>query len=200
MKKFFSSGIFSKLIITLFIFSLLSGCVQFSAQCSDISDKVLRLHILANSDSDEDQQIKLKLRDALLENSDNMLGFSLTKGDAIVSAKSKLDYIDDFCNQKLQEMGSNCTASCEITNMYFDTRTYGDSTMPAGFYDALRIKIGKGEGHNWWCVLFPPICLSGAVEEKDVFSDEEEKILNNNGEYEFRFKILEIYDYLRSLI
>lgn len=199
MKRFFASGIFSKGIITLFVLCLLSSCVQFSAQCCDISDKVLRLHILANSDSDEDQQIKLKLRDALLEKSDSLLGFPLTKGDAISAAQSNLDLIENFCNQKLKEIGSSCTASCEITNMYFDTRTYDDSTMPAGFYDALRIKIGRGEGHNWWCVLFPPICLSGAVEEKDVFSDDEEKILTNSDDYEFRFKIVEIYDYLKSL-
>ena len=83
--------------------------------------------------------------------------------------------------------------------MDFNTRTYNSDTRHAGVNDALRITIGKGEGKNWWCVLFPPICLSGAVEEKEVFSEEDEEILNNGAEYEFRFKVVEVFDYVKSL-
>ncbi|MCQ4022664.1 MULTISPECIES: stage II sporulation protein R [unclassified Ruminococcus] len=199
MRKFFTSHFFSKVVITLFVFCLLSSCVQFSAQCSEISDKVLRLHILANSDSEADQQLKLKLRDRLLENSQELLGQPLSKNDAIFCAQSKIGDIEKFCNTEFQRMGSGYKAHCEVINMYFNTRTYGSSTMPAGFYDALRITIGKGEGRNWWCVLFPPICLSGAVEEQEVFSADDENILNNEQEYEFQFKVVEVFDYIKSL-
>lgn len=199
MRKIFSSHLFSKAVITVFIFCLLTSCVQFSAQCVEISDKVLRLHILANSDSDADQSIKLKLRDRMLENSEELLGYPASKSDAIYCAEESIDKIEKFCNGELKKMGSNYSAHCEITNMYFNTRTYDSGTMPAGFYDALRITIGKGEGKNWWCVLFPPICLSGAVEEKEVFSEEDEEILNNGAEYEFRFKVVEVFDYVKSL-
>lgn len=199
MRKIFSSHLFSKAVITVFIFCLLTSCVQFSAQCVEISDKVLRLHILANSDSDADQSIKLKLRDRLLENSEELLGYPASKSDAIYCAEESIDKIEKFCNGELKKMGSNYSAHFEITNMYFNTRTYDSGTMPAGFYDALRITIGKGEGKNWWCVLFPPICLSGAVEEKEVFSEDDEEILNNGAEYEFRFKVVEVFDYVKSL-
>lgn len=200
MKKIFTSRLFSKAVITLFILCLISSCVQFSAQCSEISSKVLRLHILANSDTKEDQELKLMLRDKLLDNSEELLGYPASKSDAIYVAENKLDEINSFCNNTLKNLGSDYTAQCEITNMYFNTRTYDDNTMPAGFYDALRITIGEGEGQNWWCVLFPPICLSGAVEEQDVFSDEDEEILNNSDEYEFQFKVVELFDYIKSVI
>lgn len=199
MKKFFASHFFSRFVITVFILCSVTSCVKFSAQCSDISSKVLRLHILANSDSEYDQRIKLLLRDEIIKNSSTIIGHPLTKNDAICVAEDRLDAIQDFCNRKLRSLGSKYTTDCEVVNMYFNTRTYGDKTMPAGFYDALRIKIGKGEGKNWWCVLFPPICLSGAIEEKEVFNDDDEKILEKNGDYEFQFKIVEIFDYIRSL-
>lgn len=200
MQKIFSSHLFSKFVITIFVLCLLANCVQFSAQCSEISDKVLRLHILANSDSNEDQQLKLKLRDKILENSMSLLGKPYSKDDAIVCAESQIDEIESFCNKTLKELGSDYLANCEVVNMYFNTRTYDSATMPAGFYDALRIEIGKGEGKNWWCVLFPPICLTGAVEEEEVFSEEDEKILNQEGDYEFQFKIVEVFDYIESLL
>ncbi len=199
MRKLFASGLPSKFIITLFILAVLAGCVQFSAQCCEISDKVLRLHILANSDSAADQELKLRLRDKILEHSSELLGAPLDKSEAIYSARSRLGDIKSFCNSTLKSLGSDYTADCEVVNMYFNTRTYGERTMPAGFYDALRIKIGKGEGKNWWCVLFPPICLSGAVEERDVFDESDEGVISESEEYEYRFKIVEIFDYLRSL-
>lgn len=200
MRKIFTSHIFSKVVITLFVLCLVARCVEFSAQCSEISNKVVRLHILANSDSNEDQKLKLMLRDKILENSEQLLGYPSSKSDAIYVAENSLDKIENFCNDTLKELGSDYTAKCEIKNMYFNTRTYDDNTMPAGFYDALRITIGKGEGQNWWCVLFPPICLSGAVEETEVFSEEDEDILTNGDEYEFQFKVVELFDYIKSIM
>ncbi len=199
MKKFLASGLFSRIIITMFIFSLLTAGVDFSAQCAELSEKVLRLHILANSDSQQDQEIKLKLRDSLLEHSEELLGCPLSKSDAAQYAGKNKDKIEKFLNSELKALGADYTASCQITHMYFNTREYGESTMPAGFYDALRIKLGEAEGKNWWCVLFPPICLSGAVEEKEVFTDEEEQLLDGGEEYEIGFKIVELYDYIRSI-
>lgn len=199
MKKYLASGFVSRAVNTFVIFSLLISCVSFSAQCAEISDKVLRLHILANSDSQYDQEIKLELRDALLEQSEKLLGCPLSKADAAQYAGENISEIENFLNSELKALGADYTASCEITHMYFNTRKYDDSTMPAGFYDALRIKLGRAEGQNWWCVLFPPICLSGAVEEKEVFTDEEEQLLDSGEEYEIGFKVVEFYDYIRSV-
>ena len=112
MRKIFSSHLFSKAVITVFIFCLLTSCVQFSAQCVEISDKVLRLHILANSDSDADQSIKLKLRDRLLESSQELLGYPASKGEAIYCAEESIDKIERFCNGELKKMGSNYSAHC----------------------------------------------------------------------------------------
>lgn len=199
MKKYLAAGIVSKIAITLVIFILLISYVDFSAQCAEISDKVLRLHILANSDSQYDQNIKLELRDALLEHSEELLGCPLSKADAAQYAVENKDKIEAFLNSELKALGADYKASCEITHMYFNTREYDDSTMPAGFYDALRIRLGRAEGQNWWCVLFPPICLSGAVEEKEVFTDEEEQLLDSGENYEIGFKVVELYDYIRSV-
>lgn len=118
-----------------------------------VAEKLVRLHILANSDSDHDQAVKLRVRDDLLARMAEM--------DAVPAPEQ----LEIWANQSLAEQGETVTARAVRTRMYFDTREYETFALPAGYYDAVRIILGEGAGQNWWCVLFPPLG-SGACEEE----------------------------------
>lgn len=151
--------------------SMVSGYSVFSKECDDIRGRVLRLHIIANSDSVSDQQLKLNVRDKILEHSDEIFGKASTKEEAEEKVRAKLDEIEKIAKDEVAREGYSYDVKAQLVNMYFNTRTYGDVTLPAGYYDAVRVTIGKAEGHNWWCVLFPSLCLPAAeVNEGDVLS------------------------------
>ena len=118
-----------------------------------IKSDVLRMHILANSDSEEDQALKLKVRDRLLECSEDIFGGADSLEEMKKKAGTKLDKINSIVGEVIHENGYNYSSEAKLVNMDFDTREYGEITMPAGKYDALRITIGEAEGHNWWCVM-----------------------------------------------
>ena len=122
-------------------------------------------------------------------------------------ANEKLNEINDIVLEVIHENGYNYTAQTQLVNMEFDTREYGDITMPAGKYDALRVTIGEAEGHNWWCVMYPPLCIPAAEkvesDEKtaeDYFDTEELDIMKNPEKYEVRFKCVEMFKELKSKI
>jgi len=141
---------------------LLSGFRGFSAECERVQTEVLRLHIPANSDSERDQEIKLRLRDYVLEQYGTRLSCENDIEQAIAQTEALLPEIEADCNEFLASLGVNYTAKAELTEMYFTTRTYEEVTLPAGTYTALRITLGSGEGKNWWCVMFPPLCIPTA--------------------------------------
>ena len=155
---------------------------------------VLRLHILAESDSERDQQLKLKVRDALLTSGVLDGADDLKSAENIASAK--LPEIERIAEDTLRENGCSLPVSAELADVEFDERTYGDITMPAGEYRALRVKIGSAQGHNWWCVMYPPLCLPAACEvtddkekECELFDDDELDIMYHPEKYEVRFAI-----------
>jgi stage II sporulation protein R len=167
---------------------------------------VLRLHILANSDSEYDQRLKLMVRDRLLESGLFESADSLSEAEAI--AEEKLDKITDIAERVLRENGCAHKVTAELADVDFGDRTYGDITMPAGRYRALRIKIGSAEGHNWWCVMYPPLCLPAACEAEDGagedesaaeanFDEKELDILHKPRKYKVRFAI---WDKIKSII
>lgn len=167
----------------------------------ELRGSVLRLHILAESDSDYDQNLKIKVRDALLES--GILDGSENLEQAENTAREKLTEIVKISENTLHENGCYLPVSAEVTEMKFDERIYGDITMPAGNYEALRIKIGSASGHNWWCVMYPPLCVPVACEVEDnpetasVFFDEKElDIVHNPQKYKVRFAI---WDKLKSI-
>ncbi len=141
---------------------------NFSSECEEITENVLRLHIPANSDSEADQKIKLELRDFILEEYGEKLSGCGDLNDAENTLKAMLPEIETSCQSFLERKGVSYCASAELTTMYFTTREYENITLPAGNYDALRITLGSGEGHNWWCVIFPPLCLPAAEENADA--------------------------------
>ena len=175
---------------------ILSFC-GFGKACEDISEKVLRLHVIAASDSEEDQALKLKVRDAILQETGGLLDGVYDTTLAKQLLEEELPHIQKAAVTCLKENGCDDTVSVSLCETYFATRQYEDVTMPAGYYDALRVVIGEGEGQNWWCVVFPPMCLSGACESdlNDVLTEEECDIVTSPKRYTVRFRLVEwMYD------
>ena len=175
---------------------------MFCGSVSGVADRlqalrhnVLRLHILANSDSPEDQALKLKVRDRLLAHAQELFDGCDTADEMQQRAWEQRDTIQQLAQSVLDENGCHDTVTVRLTEMTFDTRTYEDITMPAGEYAALRILIGNAEGHNWWCVMYPPLCLP-AVSPDECFDPETADMLEQPQQYEVRFKCAEVWDRL----
>ena len=178
-------------------FLLLYNIASFAHQCEEIREDVIRLHILANSDSEEDQELKLKVRDAILEEGNELFDGSVTKENATEKLEPQLANLQKIAEKIIAENGSDYGATVTLATEYFDTRCYQDEiTLPAGKYLALKIILGEGKGHNWWCVMFPSLCLPAAEKTdsealEDVFSANEIKTVSRSEKFEVRFKIVE---------
>lgn len=193
--------LFLKSACVAFVLTVIYSVVPFQASCYDISQDTFRLHILANSDSVSDQSLKLKVRDKVLEYTQELFNKAENKKSAEAAVSENLQNIADVAYKEVLDNGYDYKVCAELTNMYFETRYYDDYTLPSGMYDALRITIGSGEGHNWWCVMYPSICVSSAQEQdsraKDVFDDSEYDVVKNE-QYQYKFKIVEFFEKLRS--
>ena len=158
---------------------------------------VLRLHVLANSDSEADQQLKLKVRDTVVETAAGLFDNASDADEALQQAEEKLPAILAAAQQRVYEEGYDYEVQVQLCNMYFTTRQYETVTLPAGMYDAVRITIGEGAGKNWWCVVFPPMCVSAATQHaeiSDVLDETQTQIVSEPQKYEIRFKIVEIFE------
>lgn len=159
-----------KVLITLIlalgaaIFSGLGCFITFAENCEAVCGEVLRLHIPANSDSDSDQQIKLRVRDLILTEFSDELSGSGNLADAEEKVSELLPEIERKATDFLHKNGFSYSAKAELVTMNFTTREYDRLILPAGKYRALRITLGSGNGHNWWCVIFPQLCLPSACE------------------------------------
>ena len=180
------------------------SCTYFTASAGTVKEDVVRLHILANSNSEIDQEVKLKVRDALLETNASILSDSVTKENAKEHFESSKDILLKTAKKTLKENGFNYNVKITLQEEYFNTRSYGNLTFPAGQYTALKIVLGNGEGKNWWCVMFPPLCVPTAdgLETNETTADyltkSGEKIVNGGEKYIVKFKFLEIYEELRD--
>ena len=196
MKKF----TFDLLMAAGIVLSVLLGSFKvFAEQCEDIRTEVLRLHIPANSDSEYDQDMKLMLRDFVLEKYGSELSDSGTVSAAIADAKALLPEIERACSEFLAANGADYTAKAELCEMYFSTRVYENVTLPAGTYTALRITLGSGEGRNWWCVMFPPLCIPAAAEMRQEAENALPDVLVSSGKsekVEIKFAIFEFFKWI----
>lgn len=193
------------LIFLLSLYIFISAQSYVTAVSSDLSEAVFRLHVLANSDSDEDQELKLKVRDKLLAYMNSICADCSTKEEAISIAQNHKEEFKKIAEETIEENGYNYSVQININNFYFPTKNYGDISLPAGFYDALRVEIGSGKGKNWWCVMFPSLCFidisSGIVDDEakenleEHLSDESFNIISDseNTELKFKFKLIEFF-------
>lgn len=193
--------LWEKAILLGLVFTMLFTLTGFAAQCGQIENKVFRLHVLANSDSEEDQALKLKVRDRILEESRGLFEDSETREDAEQTAAVHLEEFRRAAQEEIYEQGYSYPVTVTLEHCYFNTRYYEDVTLPAGYYDALRVEIGAAEGKNWWCVMFPPMCLPAAEESKelsDVLDPGEMEIVEGGQKFEARFKIVEWIEGLKA--
>lgn len=166
----------------------------FARECENIPNSVLRLHIPANSDSEYDQDLKLQVRDLVLEKYGAALSSCESRAEAEENVRKLLPEIQKTCCEFLAQQGADYGAEAELTDMYFTTRQYDEVTLPAGNYHALRITLGSGSGHNWWCIMFPALCLPMASE--NLPEDELPEDFVTDGKVEIRFAV---YEFLKGL-
>lgn len=186
------------------ILSILVGSFSaFASDCSAIRESVLRLHILANSDSDEDQALKLKVRDRILEETGDLFENASDLENAESSAANSLELVRSIAEDEVRKQGYDYPVRAELCNMFFETRQYDDITMPAGRYDAVRITIGEAKGHNWWCVLYPPMCIPAAQPKQelgDVLTEDGMEVVTSKPKYEVRFAFVELFERIKETL
>ena len=188
-KKRWIKAVSGALVVCL----MLSVC-QLHGTCESVREEVVRLHILANSDSAEDQALKLKVRDAILEASADWQEVAATPEEALALAEERLPQLQAIAEQTVAAEGYAYPVTAEVCRMYFTTRQYDTVTLPAGTYDAVRITIGEAEGQNWWCVMYPPLCVGAATDRKkatSLWNNNQKKLVENGDRYVVKFKVVE---------
>ena len=183
------------------ICAIMLSFARFEVQCDELREGVLRLHIIANSNSQKDQELKLAVRDEILKNSTDIFASCNTVEDAIITAESKIDDISEIANDVLEQNGFDYEACVSVGDKYFDTREYDDFTLPAGTYKSLVVDLGAAKGKNWWCVVFPCVCVPSASDSKltDSVSNEAAKTAENAPKYKIKFKSMEIYEKIKKI-
>ena len=196
---------FITLSILLALYIFISELFYVSEISTNLAKNVFRLHIIANSDSDEDQNLKYKVRNDLINYMNSVNSTSNSKEETIKFVSNHIEDLKKIANQTIKDNGFSYDVNVEVGNFKFPTKIYGDISLPSGNYDALEIKIGKAEGQNWWCVLYPSLCFvdvtSGIVPEeskenlKESLSEEEYALISDNESpsINFKFKLVEFF-------
>ena len=196
----FSKKIKISICVSMIVAIIFSIC-SFAKTSQEIRSDVLRLHVIANSDSSVDQNLKIRLRDFLLEEGKSIFDGSVNVENAVEKIKPQIPALEKSAKEFIQASGFDYDVKISLSREYFTTRTYETVTLPAGRYLALRVVIGAGEGHNWWCVMFPPMCVP-AADKKDeienIFTEDEIKLVESSPKYEIRFKVVEICEEIKE--
>lgn len=192
--------VFLKAVCCAFVVCCLLSMTGFYGACEDISEEVFRLHVIAHSDSEQEQSLKLRVRDALVRETAALFEKCESKEDAMRLAGENQKQLQACAQRVVRESGFDHPVAVSVTKAYFNTRVYDSFTLPAGEYDALRVVIGSGRGKNWWCVLFPSLCFSaaGSGELDRVMNDGEQAIITEPERYEVRFGIVEWFENICS--
>lgn len=205
LKKYFI------ILVLLFLFISVSAMSYVHAVSTHLSDNVFRLHIIANSNSVDDQSLKYKVRDAEIAYLSSISENIQSKEEVIRLVKENLETFRQIAQNVVTENGYTYSVNISVDEFYFPTKNYGDISLPAGIYDALRIELGSASGQNWWCVMFPPLCFvdvsSGIVPDEskemlqsDLSSEEFAIISKENEEVKFKFKLLEFFNNISNTL
>jgi len=194
------------IIFLLFLVYILLSVFSYSnAVSTDISNSVFRLHVIANSDSTDDQNLKYLVRDELIKYMNSICENITSKEEAIKIANENKDEFYAIAKKVINDNGFNYDVNIDIGNFSFPTKTYGDISLPTGFYDALKVEIGTASGQNWWCVMFPSLCFvdvsNGVVPEKskenlqDNMEEENYNLISSDTfEFKLKFKLVELFE------
>ena len=197
--------IFLIALIIAYILYCAFSITYFSSVSGEIRENVVRLHILADSNSEIDQNVKLKVRDALLEKNTQLLSDKVTPENATEYFKNSKDELEQCANEVLKENGLNYKATITLSKEYYTTRVYENLTFPAGVYTSIKVVLGSGEGKNWWCVMFPPLCVpvaDGGIETsdnvnlEDYLNEDGKRLVSSQGKFKVGFKVIEWYEKL----
>lgn len=188
------------IMIPAMMIAFIVAVIPFFNSCQELSEDVMRVHILANSDSAADQSLKLSVRDRVLEHCSAYFDDCEDKNEAMAVTEDHLDEIEKVAEKEIRDQGFDYSVKAEVGQAYFNTRYYDEFTMPAGWYDSLRLTIGEGGGKNWWCVMYPALCVGAATEDKmkEDLSDGEYRVVTSD-KVDFRFKIVEYWEDLCNL-
>ena len=183
---------------------LMSGALALQTQ-DQLADKVVRLHVLANSDSEEDQALKLRVRDRVLERATELLEQSADRQEAEALLRGNLLELENLAAEEIAAAGYDYPVTAELTDTTFPTREYDGFTLPAGEYLALRIVIGEGAGQNWWCVVFPPLCTTASADVPASalaagLTQEDVNLITEEPGYVLKFKTVELWERLRAAL
>lgn len=193
------------LIILLAIFIFITAKSYATSVFTNLSENIFRLHIIANSDKDYDQELKLKIRDEIINYIKPLTENCKNKKEVISIIEDNLNNLANIAKGTIIKNGYDYDVTVELGNFYFPTKHYANVSMPSGNYDAIRIKVGKSEGKNWWCSLFPALCFTdvsnGIIDKKSEKSlksnlekEEFSLITNKNKEIKFKFKLIELFN------
>lgn len=192
--------------VSVIFAAVVSASVYAKRIQTDIADEVIRFHILANSDSEEDQKLKLKVKNEIINMLEPGLRASSSKAETKAYIIENLDKIEEKAAEVIKTEGYTYDVKAELAYSDFPTKAYGDIKLPCGEYEALRILIGNAQGQNWWCVMFPPLCFVDAAAKevpdenkkqlKSILTDDEYSLISSadKGSVKVKFKIVELFD------
>ena len=179
------------------VLAALLGCAGIAAQQRALADRLIRFHVVADSDMADDQARKLAVRDALLEILEPMAEQARDRTRMLRDMKAALPELQARAEQALRDLGCADGVTVSLQRELFPTRVYDTFSLPAGPYTALRVRIGEGQGHNWWCVCFPALCRSACTADLEAvaagagFTEKQIRLITEADHYEIRFKVLE---------
>ena len=185
----------------LLIFTLLFGSLSYTNDASnDISTKVLRMHVLANSNSIDDQRLKIAVKNNILKSTQELFTDCDNLEESIKIAQSNTELIKASAQEVIKKYNKNYDVKVYVDNEFFDVREYKDFTLPSGNYNTVKVVIGEGKGKNWWCVMYPAVCISACSDDFDKALTKEEKKRITSKKYIPKFKILEIINKIKNKI
>ncbi|WP_294951945.1 stage II sporulation protein R [uncultured Eubacterium sp.] len=185
----------------LLIFTLLFGSLSYTNDASNnISNKVLRMHVLANSNSIDDQSLKIAVKNNILKSTRELFTDCNNLEESIEIAQSNTELIKASAQEVIKKYNKNYDVKVYVDNEFFDVREYKDFTLPSGNYNTVKVVIGEGKGKNWWCVMYPAVCISACSDDFDKALTKEEKKLITSKKYIPKFKILEIINKIKNKI
>jgi stage II sporulation protein R len=199
MRKFIN--ILATVLLVLLSFIIYDACKEKQF----LQDHIVRLHVVANSDSEEDQEIKLIVKDAVAATVQEIQSGLMGKNEVLSALRESLPLVESVANNTLASLGVSDRVQVSLEKEEFDTRVYDTFTLPAGVYDALRVVIGDGEGKNWWCVAFPSLCIPASSKDFSAtatgagFSQSITNTISNPKQYQVRFFLLDCIGKLENL-
>ncbi len=192
---------FNIALICALISSVMLSMVGFKSSCDEMCSNIIRIRIIANSDSTEDQYLKLKIRDKILETSKEMFSHTYSYEDAVLITNQNIELLQSAAQNTVIENGYNYNVSLELRDEFFETREYDSFTLPAGNYKTAVFTVGEGKGQNWWCVIFPQVCVGACAGTlNDSVSNSAAGYAYNAENYVIKFKTVEIFEKVKKYL